>query len=119
MKGIRLFLAIGVLFLTLNQLSIESQTSPKGDMEKVFEQVDFNSIYYPERARVQFDSVMYYMDTKQMVDYEGYISYMKAKFYYNDMEVDSSLTHVERALAYFTKRENKHGQPVVNLFWAI
>ena len=106
MMGIRLFSVIGVLFFTLNQLTTESQTLPKGDMEEIFEQVDFSSIYYSEKAQVQFDSVMYYMDTKQMIDYEGYINYLKAKFSYNNMEVDSSLNYVERALAYFTKREN-------------
>ncbi|MGQ1784179.1 MULTISPECIES: tetratricopeptide repeat protein [unclassified Saccharicrinis] len=107
MKGVRLYaVVIGMFVLLLNPLFIRSQALEGDGIDEVFARIDFNTIYYPEKAKLQFDSVMFYMDTKQMVEYEGYVDYIKAQLYYGNMQVDSSLAYVENALSYFTNSEN-------------
>ncbi len=107
MNGCRLYSLLAIAFLLFRCLSVDSQEVVREDMDHVFSKIDFNSIYYPIKAKEQLDSVKRAFSSEQSLMYNGYLDYIHAQFLYNEMKVDSSLHFVEKAISYFASKEDK------------
>ena len=94
-------------FLWISILLGHSQTQVDETVHQTFAEIDFNAIYYPEKARKQLDAIIETFASDDTLFYKGYVEYLEAQLLYNQMEVDSSLYYVEDAIAYFAGKEDK------------
>ncbi len=96
-----------ILIFFIGILKVKAQDDiPNKKMEKLFSEIDYNTIFYPKTAINQFDSLKGTFNEINFAEYRGYIDFLDAQFYYNDMKVDSALHYAEDAISWFTKREN-------------
>ncbi len=100
-----LFLLI-IGFLFINRLTAYSQQQNEESIQKIFTEIDFNTIYYPATAREQLDSIIKTFTRDELLLYKGYTEYIEAQLFYVQMEIDSSLHYVEDAITYFTAKED-------------
>jgi tetratricopeptide (TPR) repeat protein len=78
------------------------------DVDELFSVLDFKSAYYPEEAKMDLDSLLKHTSEVQFDSYVGYVDYMKAQFLFLDLDLDSSLVYLEKAISIFTVAENKN-----------
>ncbi|SMO54053.1 hypothetical protein SAMN06265379_102359 [Saccharicrinis carchari] len=97
------------LFVFLSAIAFASygQQSDNEVVLNAFSEMDFNTVYYPQKASLQLDSIINSFNNSEKLTYKGHIEYIRAQLFYNQMEVDSSLYYVEDAISYFTDEEDK------------
>ncbi len=96
-----------IVFLWVSILPGYTQSLSEISIRETFTKIDFNTIYYPEKAQEQLDSVTNTFSKSENLIYKGYVEYIEAQLFYNQMEIDSSLYYVEDAISYFTSKEDK------------
>jgi len=77
------------------------------ELEHFFLQLEFKSSYYPQKAKQELNLLLKESSDKDLTRYTPHIEFIKAQFYFNDLQMDSSLNHLEKSISYFSSEENK------------
>ncbi|WP_066628975.1 hypothetical protein [Labilibacter marinus] len=107
MKSLNLYLILLFCFIIGSGVDANSQELSKDEIERAFVEIDFNTIYYPEKAKQQFDSIRGVLTSDKQSEYIGYINFLTAEMLFKDLKVDSSLLLVESSIGMFTSQDNR------------
>ncbi len=96
-----------MIFFILLPLIVVSQNK-KNDayINHLFSELEFNGTYYPDRAKHDLDSIKKSISEIDAYKYSGYIDYSEALLLFSNLEMDSSLVFIEKAMSSFSVSEN-------------
>ncbi|MCW3786402.1 transcriptional regulator [Plebeiibacterium sediminum] len=98
---------IGMFLCFLISFNVVSQSKKTElDLDQLFSQMDFNGTYYPEKAKHDLQSLKQHISEGDIYKYDGYLNYTDALLLFSDLEMDSSLVCIEKAMASFSVSEN-------------
>ncbi len=107
LSNLKLKVIIGIFIVFLISLNAASQSNKSElDLDKVFSKIEFNGTYYPEKAKQEFQSLKQNISEGEIYKYDGYLNYTEALLLFSDLEMDSSLVCIEKAMASFSVSEN-------------
>ncbi len=96
-----------ILFVLFTPLNSNSQYKEKNlDVDRLFSELEFNGTYYPEKAKHDLDSLKRSISEVNFYRYNGYLDYTEALLLFSDLEMDSALVFIERAMSSFSVSEN-------------
>ena len=107
MNRVGLYLFLTVTLFNMSELTVCAQETEEEVVVRLFEEIDFKSIYYPKKAQEQFDSLLYVSSLNFQKKYKGYFDFIRAQVLYNNMRLDSSLVCVESSISFFANKQKK------------
>ncbi len=95
-----------IFFILLPLVVFSQNKSNDFYIDQLFSELEFNGTYYPDKAKLDLDSIKNSLSENDAYKYSGYINYSEALLLFSDLEMDSSLVFIEKAMSSFSVAEN-------------
>ncbi len=95
-----------IFFFLIPLIAFSQNKQNDLNLDQLFSELEFNATYYPEKAKLDLDSIKLSITEIDAYKYNGYLNYSEALLLFSDLEMDSSLVFIEKAMSLFSVSEN-------------